>query len=72
MVNPKKEPGFNEEHREHHKEKPNEQMLQDRWHNRMRSKLVRMSRGAQNIWSSFRMNVGWANREEGRRYKDKK
>ncbi len=53
MVNPKKEPGFEHPHPEHQKEKPNEHSLRDRWSDRMRSTLLRMSRGAQNFWTTM-------------------
>lgn len=52
MVNPKKEPGI-EPQKEHKKEKINEHGLRDRWADRMRSTLIRMSRGAQNFWTSL-------------------
>lgn len=50
MVNPKKEPGFEDPRQEHHEEKINQRDLQNRWRDRMRSSLIRMSRGAQNFW----------------------
>lgn len=53
MVNPKKEPGFEHPRKEHEKEKINQHDLNERWSNRMRSTLIRMSQGASNFWTSM-------------------
>lgn len=51
MVNPKKEPGFEHPRKEHgDHDRVNHNQLNDRWADRMKSKLLRMSRGAQNFW----------------------
>ena len=42
--------------------------LKDWWRNRMHSKLLRMSRGAQNFWTS----LPWPHRENWRRKNKKK
>ena len=53
MVNPKKEPGFEESHKTHEKEKINKHSLDDRESERMRSTHIKMSQGASNFWSSM-------------------
>jgi hypothetical protein len=53
MVNPKKEPGFEEPHKTHEQDRVNKHSLKDRWSNRMSSTLIRMSQGASNFWSSM-------------------
>lgn len=52
MVDPKNEPGFQQEEKRTdytQKEKQAKQHVRTLWRERMRSKLVRMSRGAQNL-----------------------
>jgi hypothetical protein len=69
MVNPKKEPGYmpQDEHQEHKKDDINRRDLRNRWRDRMKSKLLHMSRGAQNFWTS----LPWPHSEGWRRNKKK-
>lgn len=71
MVNPKHEPGFEPKHTHpEHPEKDQEMKpeLKSRWRTRMRSHLVRMSQGAQNLWRSLTS----AHKENWRRKEKKK
>ena len=70
MVDPKDEPGFEPKHTHPEYPKKNNEMrpeLKNRWRTRMKSNLIRMSRGAQNFW----LALPWAHKENWRR-KDKK
>lgn len=70
MVDPKHEPGFEPKHNHpEHPEKNNElkPKLKSLWRERMHSHLLRMSKGAQNLFRS----IPWAHKDEWRR-KDKK
>ena len=56
MVNPKKEPGFEhprQEHDDNGTDRVNKHQLNERWSNRMRSTLIKMSQGASNFWTSM-------------------
>ncbi len=71
MVNPRHEPGFEQErdYPEHPKTKKGmRRHLRTRWKERMRSRLIRMSRGAQNFWTS----LPWPHKENWRRQNKKK
>lgn len=70
MVDPKDEPGFEPKHTHPEYPKKNNEMrpeLKNRWRTRMKSNLIRMSRGAQNFWGS----LSWPHKENWRR-RDKK
>lgn len=70
MVNPKKEPGYmpQDEHQEHKQDDINRRDLRNRWRDRMKSKWIRMSRGAQKFWTS----LPWPHNENWRRKNKKK
>lgn len=70
MVDPKHEPGFEPKHNypEHPgKDRGLRSKLRAIWRDRMRSHMLRMSKGAQNLFSS----IPWAHKDNWRR-KDKK
>ena len=70
MVDPRNEPGFEESSHSEHPEKDRQlnKQLRQHWRDRMNSKLLRMSRGAQNFWKS----LPWARKDNWRRKEEKK
>ena len=71
MVDPKNEPGFEPEHSypdRREKDTNEKPYLKNKWRDRMRSNLLRMSRGAQNFWRS----LPWPHNENWRRKNKKK
>ncbi len=71
MVNPKHEPGYEEERDfpKHAKTKKGmHRRLRTWWKDRMHSRLIRMSRGGQNFWRS----LPWPHNENWRRKEKKK
>lgn len=71
MIDPKDNPEF-QHHDKHQDEMEQEskmrQKLRSMWRERMHSRLIRMSRGAQNFWGS----LPWAHGDNWRRKNKKK
>lgn len=70
MVNPNNEPGYqhNNQQENNRKDEINRRDLRNRWRDRFKSKLIKMSRGAQNFWTS----LPWPHKESWRRNNKKK